>query len=526
VDQYYDPATIATLKGVFRFIVPEAVLLVVACVLFIGGTVRRGNRHVWGGVALVGLAIAAVAAVVGPGPAAAKDLVSTVSPIWPDSLAMFTRILALAGGALLVMLSWDEVPDAVAGEFHGCLLLIVAGTSLTGFANELVTLFLALELISIPTYVLLYLPRADRPAQEAAVKYFLLSIFSSGLMLFGFSYLYGLTGTTNVSAILEAFAGAEGGGPQPLAMAAVVMVVAGLGFRITAVPFHFYAPDVYQGAPTSGAALLAYVPKVAGFVALIRLLGYVGPVREMVAPLAYTGLTLKMQVPLLLWILAVITMTLGNVVALWQDNLQRILAYSSVAHAGYMLIGLTAAPYLAANAAGGVGAVLFYLVAYGAMTLGAFGVIALLNTSGRRVETVDDLAGLGRSHPAVAVLMAVFLFSLIGLPATAGFAGKFQLFWGALEVWQQTAGNAGLYVVLAVVAALNAAIGAYYYLRIISVMYLRGAVSPLAQPRSWPGWVAIWLCAVVTIWLGVSGGPMQRVIQTVTAAGVAETPRR
>ena len=524
---FYDPATVATLTGVFRFIVPEAVLLVVACALFLGGTVRRGNRHVWGGVALAGLAAAAVAAWFGPDSNA--GLIPTVSPIWLDSLATFTRVLALVGGAILVLLSWDEVPDAVAAEFHACLLVIIAGTSLTGLANELITLFLALELISIPTYVLLYLPRADRPAQEAAVKYFLLSIFSSGLLLFGFSYLYGLTGTTNLPAMLEAFAGSETGtaGPPGLALVAVVMVVAGLGFRITAVPFHFYAPDVYQGAPTSGAALLAFVPKVAGFVALIRLLGYVGPVRELVGSAAYAGLTLKMQVPLLLWILAAITMTLGNVVALWQDNLQRILAYSSVAHAGYMLIGLTSAPNLSGDPAGGVGAVLYYLVAYGAMTLGGFGVLTLLNTGGRRVETVDDLAGLGRTHPGVAMLMALFLFSLIGLPLTAGFTGKFLLFWGAMEVWRQVPGDAGLlYLVLVVVAALNAATGAYYYLRIISVMYLRGAVKPLPQPRPWPGLAALGVCAAATIWLGVAGGPMQRVVRAATAPDIVETPRR
>jgi NADH-quinone oxidoreductase subunit N len=527
VDSYYDPATIATLKGVFRYIVPEAVLLAVACVLFLGGTIRRGNRHVWGGVALAGLALAAIATWFGPESNA--GLVSTVSPIWPDSLATFTRVLALVGGALLVLLSWDEAPDAVAGEFHACILLIAAGTALTGLANELITLFVALELISIPTYVMLYLPRADRPAQEAAVKYFLLSIFSSGFLLFGFSYLYGLTGTTNIPAILEAFAGSETSmaGPPALALVAVVMVVAGLGFRITAVPFHFYAPDVYQGAPTSGAALLAFVPKVAGFVALIRLLGYVGPIHDLVGGAAYKGLTLNMQVPLLLWILAAISMTLGNVVALWQDNLQRILAYSSVANAGYMLIGLTAAPYLPANAAGGVAAVLFYLVAYGAMTLGVFGVFALLNTGGRRVETVDDLAGLGRSHPGVAVLMALFLFSLIGLPLTAGFAGKFVLFWGAMEVWRQVPGDAGwLYLVLAVVGTLNAATGAYYYLRIVSVMYLREAVKPLPQPRPWPGMAVLWVCAVVTIWLGVAGGPMLRVVNSAGAPEVASTPRR
>jgi NADH-quinone oxidoreductase subunit N len=519
---YYDPSTVATLRDVFRYLVPEAVLLVVACVLFLGATCGCGNRRVWGTVALAGLLAAAVAAFFGP---ARSDLVPTISPIWPDTLATFTRILALVGGAILVLVSWDEVPDAVAGEFHGCLLLIAASTSLTGLANELITLFVALELISIPTYVLLYLPRSDRPAQEAAIKYFLLSIFSSAMLLLGFSYMYGLTGTTNVPAMLEAFAANDAATiPAPLALVAVVMIVAGLSFRITAVPFHFYAPDVYQGAPTSGAALLAFVPKVAGFVALIRLLGYAGPVHDLLGPTGYVGLTLKMQVPLLLWILAAISMTLGNVVALWQDNLQRILAYSSVAHAGYMLIGLTAAPYLTGpDSAGGVSAVLFYLVAYGAMTLGAFGVIALLNSTGRRIETVDDLAGLGRSHAGLAILFTVFLFSLIGLPLTAGFTGKFLLFVGAIQVWTQLPGDTGwLYLVLAVIGAINAAIGAYYYLRIVSVMYLRDAVRPLAQPRMWPAVAALLVCAAVTVWMGVYPGTMQRLTQA--AVGVSHPP--
>jgi NADH-quinone oxidoreductase subunit N len=506
VDGPYDPAIVATLRDVFRFVVPEVVLLVAACILFIGGTVSRGNRQLWGTVALLGLAAAAITAAIRP----TVGLVATASPIAPDGLAHFARVLALLGGAVLVLLSWDEVPDAWAGEFHACLLLTVAGTALAGLANDLITLFVALELVSIPTYVLLYLPRHDRPAREAAVKYFLLSIFSSAFLLFGFSYLYGLTGTTNLPAVLDAFSGAESGtaGPPVLAMVAVVMIVAGLGFRITAVPFHFYAPDVYQGAPTGGAALLAFIPKVAGFVALVRILGYA-------AADGTAGLTLKMQVPLLFWIIAAITMTLGNVVALWQDNLQRILAYSSVAHAGYMLIGLATAPYLAGAAAGGVGAVLFYLVAYGAMTLGAFAVLAVLNSGGRRVETVDDLAGLGRTHPRLALLMALFLFSLIGLPLTAGFTGKLLLFWGAVDVGAQEGG--WLYVVLAVVGVLNAAIGAYYYLRIIAVMYLRSALEPLARPRSQAGWVAVWACAAVTVWLGVYAKPLQPFVRSATA---------
>jgi NADH-quinone oxidoreductase subunit N len=362
------------------------------------------------------------------------------------------------------------------------------------------------------------LPRADRPAQEAAVKYFLLSVFSSALLLFGFSYLYGLTGTTNLAAILDTLTvpetlvarAGDGSGRDVLtatgqmALAALVLVVAGLGFRITAVPFHFYAPDVYEGTATGNAALLAFVPKVAGFVALVRIFGYAGQAAS------GTGITLGMQVPLLFWILAAITMTLGNVLALWQDNLRRILAYSSVAHAGYMLIGLTVVPNLMdrPEAVGGVPAVLFYLVAYAAMTLGAFGVIAILGTPGRSVDRVDDLAGLGRSHPGLALLMALFLFSLIGLPLTAGFMGKFLLFFGALVNPMAEAGR--LFRILALIGAINAAIGAYYYLRIVGVMYLRGALRPLESPRSRAGLITVVACAAVTLWLGVYPAPMVR----------------
>lgn len=516
-EQFYDPAAIATLQSVFRLVVPEAILLVFACALFLCATVRNVNRNVLAVIAMIGLTAALLAAIFGPGRTPVADLVPTVSTIWPDRLTYFTRLLGIIGCMLLILMSWDEAPDSVAGEYFACILLIAAGAGLTGAANELITLFLALELISIPTYVLLYLPRTDRPAQESAVKYFLLSIFSSGFLLLGFSYLYGLTGTTNIPALLDAFSGPEAPAAM-LPLAAIVLIVAGLGFKITAVPFHFYAPDVYEGAPVSAAALLAFVPKLAGFVALIRILGEVGPGHDLLGS-AYLGLTLKMQVPVLLWILAAITMTLGNVVALWQENLQRIMAYSSVAHAGYMLIGLAVAPFLVgASTVGGVSAVLFYLVAYGAMTLGVFGVLALLNRDSRQVERVDDLAGLGRTNPKLAALMALFLFSLIGLPLTAGFAGKLLIFFGAMTV-PASVGDAGwLYLVLAIIAALNAAIGAYYYLRIIGVMYLRSAVHPQSASRCIAGWAVLVACAIFTIGFGVFPASMQEFTQAVAAA--------
>jgi NADH-quinone oxidoreductase subunit N len=251
------------------------------------------------------------------------------------------------------------------------------------------------------------------------------------------------------------------------------------------------------------------MPKAAGFVALLRLLGLIphglgspgGPINLLEgyqAPDAVLGV----QVPHLLWILAVVTMTLGNLLALLQDNLKRLLAYSSVAHAGYMLIGLVVAHFQNAGAySGSVDAVLFYLVAYGAMTIGAFTVLGCLSTPQRPVETVDDMAGLGRSRPLLGGLMALFLFSLIGIPATAGFAGKLFLFWGAVGVPSDA--MAVWFRFLALIAAVNAAIGAWYYLRIITAMYLLNPPRQPARAGTWPGLAALGLCAIVTMAIGV-----------------------
>ena len=348
----------------------EAVLGVAACVLFLGST-WRGGRNLWGGAALIALVLAAIGlaytafeypTIEAKAEANAKTELNNggaeqaaqiradvyASPVSNSRLALFLKVLALAGGFVLVLTSWNEVSDRLAAEYHACVLLMTAGLCLTGAANDLITLFLALELISIPTYILLYLPRSDQRAQESAMKYFLLSIFSSALLLFGFSYLYGVAGTTNLTALSEALtrpAAATGG----LALTAMVLVTAGLGFKITAVPFHFYA-DVYQGTTPAAAAILAFVPKVAGFAALIRVFGFtIGLVGT---PQVFVGQMLEGQGLKLLWILAAVTMTLGNVLALLQNDLKRLLAYSSVAHAGYMLVGLAAAPLLYPRAGG------------------------------------------------------------------------------------------------------------------------------------------------------------------------------
>jgi NADH-quinone oxidoreductase subunit N len=497
------------LLRVFSLVVPEIVLLGGACILFLGATFRA-NRHIWGGVALLALAAAGVALAFSPlSPTAPVESAAAsvfAGPVVVDRVAVLVKLVSLVGGAILVLASWNEVPDQQAAEYQGCLLIIVAGLALTGAANELITLFLALELISIPSYILLYLPRVDNPAQEAAMKYFLLSVFSSALLLFGFSYLYGLTGTTNLPALVQAMEPYRLTGLPGTALVALVMLLAGLGFKITAFPFHFYAPDVYQGTSTCVAAVLAFFPKVAGFAALLRVLGYIphevaGDLLEgNVRPEAVLGI----QVPHLLWILAVVTMSLGNVLALLQNNVKRLLAYSSVAHAGYMLIALVVARFQRMGEySESIDALLFYLVAYGAMTVGAFTVLSYLSTPRRQVETVDDLAGLGVSHPGVALLMTLFLFSLIGIPLTAGFAGKLFLFMGAMRVEPPEPMDPRWFRILALVAAVNAAVGAWYYLRLVAAMYLRNALQPLPRPQLRPALAALLVCAVVTLVGGI-----------------------
>jgi NADH-quinone oxidoreductase subunit N len=448
--------------------------------------------------------------------------VMNVAPIVPDGFAAFIRWIAIASAAVFLFVSWPEVECGNAAEYYGCLLIAAAGTSLVGRANDLITLFLALELLSIPTYVLLYLPARTKSNQEAAAKYFLLSVLSSAVLLFGFSYFYGLAGTTNLTAIVDSLARSNAEKLAPMALAAAAMVIAALGFRITAVPFHFYAPDVYEGGPAGVVAILAFLPKVAGFAALARLLGLLAPDPRQ---LPFDAAS---QVPLLLWIIAVITMTLGNVLALLQDNIRRMLAYSSVAHAGYLLIGLISASSLpdakGTPNAGGIEAILVYLAAYGAMTVGAFAVVLYLSTPEQPIESIDDLAGLGQTHPVISACMAVFLFSLIGMPLTAGFVGKLLLFIGAFNAPSDSAAMGNLYQVLAVVAAINAAIGAVYYLRVVGVLYLRSPIRPPARSRAVPTLIAVVLLAAFTLVFGVYPQPLVKAARKAAPVPALDKP--
>ena len=415
-----------------------------------------------------------------------------------DTLSFWARLVLLLAGLVVMGLAHDEPADDRAGEFFGALLILNAGSLLVAAANELVFLFVGLELVSIPTYLLLYLSRRNPATREAATKYFFLSIFASGLLLYGLAFFYGATGISNLKAASFLIEKVDHF-PQPqLGLIAVVFIMAGLCFRIAAVPMHAYAPDVYQGSPVVIAAMLSWVPKAVGILAMIRALTTVFSMSP----------ALLQKAIILSWIIAAATMTLGNFVALLQEDLKRLLAYSSIAHAGYLMVGITVA---FSNGQRGTGmyygneGILFYLVAYSLMTLGAFGVIIALRIGDRPVEKVEDLAGVGWTQPWLGAAMAVCLLSLSGIPPLVGFWGKFEIFSSALAA--QDAGESG-FLVLAIIGVLNAAIGADYYLRIVVLMYLSPAKEAVVARGGWPVMVSVATCAGLTVVLGLFWTPV------------------
>ncbi len=477
---------IERIQAAAGLIVPEIVLLATVCLMFLvgpflatsTGSASPGVRHRWGALALVGLGIAWLVWFTG------NPDSDGLGPFRVDGLTWFARGASLSLGAVLTLLMWNQIDDGHSAEAHACLLAMIAGVNLAACANDLIVLFLALELVSIPTYVLLYLPRRDRAMREATVKYFLLSVFSAAVFLYGVSWLFGAAGTTNFVGIAHAAAD-EGFGDLKMVRVAMMFILAGLGFRITAVPFHFYAPDVFQGVTSSAAAVLSIIPKIVGFVALLRLVPLASGV---FLPGDWTADQPTRDV---LAVLAALTMFGGNLLALRQKHLHRLLAYSSVAHAGYMLTGLAVGAN--AGAVSGTTALLFYLVVYGITTIGVFALLAGIGNSAKPVQTDTQIAGLSRTQPITALLLAICLFGLTGLPPTAGFLGKLNLF---LAAWSEgTAFGQGLAIMLAV----NAAIAAWYYLRLVSLMYLEPAQQSEPPTVQAPAWIAGGLCAAATI---------------------------
>jgi len=510
---------------------PEMVLVIAATLIFVGGVFVSG-RGVWSAIALASILLAGrmlhgqYDQLFAPDDGAIEEafqpslVVPVADPLAVDQFSHFVRGLVLVIGLALVLMSARLAPDVQVPEYLGTLLLAITGMMLVASARELVLLFLGLELISIPTYVLLYLGRRTVDSQEATAKYFYLSILSSAVMLYGFSFLYGAAGSTELTKVQAVLTGvSDGSGTWWFARLALVLIFAGLGFKVTAVPFHFYAPDVYQGTTAGNAALLSVLPKLGGLVALVRIVAVAMRAGSPMAALddtTATGFeTYAWQIAL---VLALLTMTLGNVVALWQDNVRRLLAYSSIAHGGYMLIGLAVACVAAPNvrvASGfdGIAALLFYVTVYALATTGAFAVLVYLGSDKKPVDTVDELAGLGRTHPLAAVMMAVFMFSLTGIPPLAGFWGKLNLFAGALSVRPRADDVTVVrtwFVALAVIGVLNAAISAGYYLRIVAAMYFRPASGESRAEKPWGAGAAMLLCAALVVAIGLAPNALQQ----------------
>ena len=482
---------------------PELILTVVACVLFLLGCFRhRGARTVAPFLALAALVLVLLLQI--DFRDTSEDSIhrtTIVHGVHVDSLSEYIRFISAALAIVLLLLAWPSRADGTGNsalqyggdgpEFYGLFLFSIAGLLLVSAANDLIVLFLALELVSIPTYVMVSVSRPVPVAQEAGVKYFFLGALSVALMLFGFSYLYGTTGEISFPALsnkLRAAATVNGGALPAWETLAVLLVIVGFAFKMAAFPLHFYAGDVYEGAATPVTAFLAFVPKTSGFVALIKLLFILGGPRFDLPP----------KIVALLWVLAALTMTIGNVLALLQNNVKRVLAYSSIAHSGYMLVGIVAlaktnAPMDALHG------VLFYLAAYGLMNAGAFGVLMLLpsrDNADDAAETYEDLAGQGRRHVGLGLAMAVSCFSLIGLPLTVGFFGKLFLIRPALQ--------AGL-IWLVIVTMINAAISAAYYLRIVATLFLRPeptattALADRAEPAPLRRQFAVQLGVIVSV---------------------------
>lgn len=466
---------------------PEITMLIGACVCLITGLANtKAIRDATPFVAMGTVIVSAVVLLM-------RGTVDANHFLGLGAMAGYLKLAVLAIGLLLMLIATGtvdklkQIVDAEArvgkafepgddfrAEFFAFLLFSLTGVLMTAGASDLVWLFLALELTSLPTYVLVATSRSSGVAQESAVKYFFLGALSAAVFLYGFTLIYGATGFTEFVQIAEYV---QANGASPIMILGVTLAFVGVCFKIAAVPMHFYTADVYQGAATPVTAFLAFVPKTAGVIALIALMGLpLSPNEEGV-------LQVPDQLIYLVAIIAAVTMTVGNALGLVQTNLKRVLAYSSIAHSGYMLIGILVGPMLALSLSesnpgadkslsNGTAAVLFYLIAYGLSTIGAFAVLACLTRKdGGEVESYDDLSGMRTRHPFLAGVLLVSVVSLVGLPPLVGFLGKFYLINSTFAATEINAEHAGLFQGLVVLLILNSAMSAGYYLRIIGVSF-------------------------------------------------------
>jgi NADH-quinone oxidoreductase subunit N len=468
-------------------LLPEIVLTIFGMIVMVldAAAEERRIEKTLGAVALIG-SLAAIAA----------TLVQSQYPgfafwnmVQVDSFSVFFHFLVAAVTAVVILTSFEymEVQQIRAGEYYALILFGAVGMSLMSSAVELVLIFIALEISSISTYILAGFRRRAAISSESSVKYFLLGSFATAFFLYGVALMFGATGSTNISTIGDVL---RSGQIPLLAYAGVALMFVGLGFKVAAAPFHVWTPDVYEGAPSPVVGFMSTAPKAAAFAVLLRVMF------EAHAP-GRIGL---------IWAVAALSMTIGNLGALVQNNIKRLLAYSSIAHAGYLLVAYAALPN------NGIPAAMFYAASYAAMNVGAFAVISHFGNAGERYVTLEDYSGLGRRSPLLAATLTIFLLSLIGIPITGGFFAKFYVFSAALQ--------ANL-VGLVIIGVLNSAVGAYYYLRIIVVMYMREPQQEVRVARIPVGLgFALAISLAATIYLGVLPG---RVLEYASRTAMAWT---
>jgi len=494
----------------FALIAPELIVGVAAViVMLVDAFTHRAQQSITTVISIVAMIGAAAASVwlwvAWTGPREAFN-----GMIVLDDLRLSFTLIFLVVSILTVLVStlWVETEKLPGGEFHALLLFATSGMILMASGNDLVIIFLGLEILSIATYVMAGFRRTDVRSNESSLKYFILGSFASAFLLYGIALIYGATatspdlpGTTNIPAIAARLNQSL---YPPLLFAGAAMLLVGFGFKIATAPFHVWTPDVYEGAPTPVTAFMAAGPKAAGFASFMRvfLIGF--PFAAAAStPAAYVH---KAWLAALV-VMAILTMTIGNVVAIVQNNVKRMLAYSSIAHAGYALVGFIAAGTAADPQERGaaVSAVAFYLLAYAVMNLGAFAIVALIARSGDRRTSVDDYNGIGFDSPVLAFALSLFLLSLLGMPLTAGFMGKIMVFSAALREG---------YVWLVVIGVLNSAVSAYYYLRLIIVMFFRERTEVWSAP---PVPAALALALVITVagvlYLGIFPGRIINALQ-------------
>lgn len=466
---------LVTLLPFIFLIVWASLLLLVELIL---PAIRRGASMA--ALAAIGLLTTLALAVLQQG----QTLMAFDNTVSVDGYAIFLNALFSASGLFGVALSYDYMRrmNIERGEFYPLMLYSIAGMMLMGSAADLMVVFIALELLSIPLYVLSGFARPKPESEEAAMKYFLLGAFASGFVVYGITLIFGAAGSTNFALIAKAVTTNALMNSTLFSIGASLLLI-GLGFKIASVPFHMWTPDVYHGAPTAVTAFMAAGAKAGGFAALLRLFIVIFP-------------SLQADFAPIIWVLSALTMLVGNVLAIAQTNIKRMLAYSSIAHAGYLLMPLIAfgIPVVAPSAAA---AVLFYLVAYSLTNFGVWAVVIVLEKSENRGLNLEDYAGLGRKYPWLAAAMVVFMLSFAGVPPTLGFVGKFYLF--------RTVLDAG-YVNLALVGVLTSLISAYYYLRIVVIMFMHDGDPQITH--DW--WVNLTagVSAVALVLLTFAAGPL------------------